>query len=70
MIIVQKESEWKGWKLKEICMVGVVHNELNMLASLMVVETSINDSDGYSDGRCDSVMPKIGCDGWPNTSNG
>ena len=44
-------------------MVGVAHNELNMLASLMVVETSINDSDGHSDGWCDGVMPKIGCDG-------
>ena len=44
-------------------MVGVVHDELNMLASLMVAETSINESDGYSDGRCDGVTPKIGCDG-------
>ena len=28
-----------------------------------IVETSINDSDRYSDGWCDGVMPKIGCDG-------
>ena len=30
-------------------MVGIAHDKLNMLASLMVVETSINDSDGYSE---------------------
>jgi hypothetical protein len=35
--------------LKKICVVGVVHDELDLLKTMMVADTSINDGDGYFD---------------------